>query len=132
MVKNCMRLRGCISTVVTALLLSACAGEREHRSGLNLLAEGKTEDGLSNLERAVAQAPDNSQYRLDLLSRRAEQVGRLLASAEVERGAGRFDEAQALYERVLKIEKANSRASHGIELLARERLHGPLIAEARE
>ncbi|MDN2709882.1 type IV pilus secretin PilQ [Janthinobacterium sp. SUN118] len=114
------------------LLLSACAGEREHRSGLNLLAEGKTEDGLSNLESAVAQAPDNSQYRLDLLSRRAEQVGRLLASAEVERGAGRFDEAQALYERVLKIEKANSRASHGIELLARERLHGPLIAEARE
>ncbi|WP_232251249.1 type IV pilus secretin PilQ [Janthinobacterium sp. 1_2014MBL_MicDiv] len=114
------------------LLLSACAGEREHRSGLNLLAEGKTEDGLSNLESAVAQAPDNSQYRLDLLSRRAEQVGRLLASAEVERGAGRFDEAQSLYERVLKIEKANSRASHGIELLARERLHGPLIVEARE
>ncbi|MGX9773203.1 cohesin domain-containing protein [Janthinobacterium aestuarii] len=96
-----------------------------------MLAEGKTEDGLSNLESAVAQAPDNSQYRLDLLSRRAEQVGRLLASAEAERGAGRFDEAQTLYERVLKIEKANSRASHGIELLARERLHGPLIAEAR-
>ncbi|APA68206.1 general secretion pathway protein GspD [Janthinobacterium sp. 1_2014MBL_MicDiv] len=127
-----MKFRKVVSATVTLLLLSACAGEREHRSGLNLLAEGKTEDGLSNLESAVAQAPDNSQYRLDLLSRRAEQVGRLLASAEVERGAGRFDEAQSLYERVLKIEKANSRASHGIELLARERLHGPLIVEARE
>lgn len=114
------------------LFLSACTGEREHRSGLNLLAEGKTEDGLKSLESAVSQAPDNSQFRLDLLNRRAEQVVRLLAAAEAERSAGRFEEAQAGYERVLKIEKDNTRASQGIAMLARERLHAPLIAEARE
>jgi len=113
-------------------LISACAGVKEHRSGLNLLEQGKTEDGLSSLEKAVVQAPDNSQFRLDLLSRREEQVGRLLSAAELERNAGHFEEAHGVYQRVLKIEKDNSRALQGIAILARERLHGPLITEARE
>lgn len=118
--------------VALVLLLAACAGERYHRAGLNLLAEGKPEEGVASLEKAVQEEPDNVQFRSDLHSRRAEQVNRLLSTAEAERAAAKWDEAETLYKRVQKIEPGNSRAAAGMEALARERSHGPILENVKE
>ncbi len=97
-----------------------------------MLAEGKVEDGLINLERAAKEAPNNVRFRTDLLSRRSEQTNRLLAEAEAERVAGQSDNAEVLYQRILKIEPNNPPATAGLEAIARNRRHAPIIVEAQD
>ena len=127
-----MKLFGRILCCVMLMLLAACAGERYHREGLNLLAEGKPEEGLASLERAVKEVPDNVQFRSDFLSRRTEQITRLLSTADMERTAGKLDAGEALYMRVLKIEPGNSRAIAGVEGIARDRRYAPMVEQAKE
>ncbi|MGZ5780979.1 MAG: cohesin domain-containing protein, partial [Burkholderiaceae bacterium] len=71
-------------------------------------------------------------FRSDLLSRRAEQVTRMLSAADAERSAGKLDSAEVMYQTVLKIESRNSRAAAGLETIARDRRHVPMIGFARE
>lgn len=111
------------------LLLSACAGDRYHREGLNLLADGKTEEGLRNLEQAVAAEPDNVVFRSDLLKRREEQSTRLLAEADKARAAGKSQAAEALYQRAQSI-PGTVRASEGLEMVARDRRYAPILEQA--
>ena len=96
-----------------------------------MLAEGKPEEGLLNLEKAVKEDPGNVQFRSDLLTRRAEQITRMLSAAESERAAGRLDNSEALYRRVLKIEPANSRAVAGMETISRDRRYPAIIEQAK-
>lgn len=118
--------------VAFVAVLAGCAGERYHREGLSLLQQGKPEDGLSNLEQAVKEAPDNAQFRADLISRRAEQISQLLSSADTARGTGKWDDSETLYRRVLKIEPSNSRAAEGLEAVARGRYSAPIIDQAKD
>jgi general secretion pathway protein D len=115
-----------------ALLLASCAGDRYHREGLGLLREGKAEEGIAALEKAVQEENTNAQFRKDLEVGREAQVGRFLAAAQSRRQAGKLDEAEALYQRVLGIDPADSRARDGVEALARDRSHADRIIKARE
>lgn len=126
--KVCERIF-CLAMIAVAL--SGCAADRYHREGLNALAEGKLEDGLTKLELAVQAEPDNIGFRSDLLNRKTELVQRLLAESDKQRAAGKLELAEGSYQRVLKIEPANSRAQAGLESLARERRHAPLLEQAR-
>lgn len=114
------------------LLMAGCAGERAHRDGLNLIAEGRFDDGLASLERAANEAPDNLQFRVDLLRKKEEQINRLLANGDSERASGELDVAEEWYRRVLRIDAGNSRAKAGIDGLERERTFVPIIALAKE
>ena len=114
-----------------AASLAGCAGARYHREGLDALADGKLEDGLSKLELAVRAEPGNTGFRSDLLNRKTELIQRLLAEADNHRSSGKVDQAEVSYQRVLKIEPANSRAQAGLEALTRERRHLPLLDQAR-
>lgn len=118
--------------VCLALLVSGCAGDRYHRDGLNLLAEGKAEEGLRNLEQAVREEPGNVVFKSDFLSRRAEQVTRLLSSADGEYAAGKTDSAESLYLRAQRLEPANRRAAEGLALVERDRRYAPLLEQAKE
>lgn len=118
--------------VALAALLAGCAAERYHRDGLKLLREGRLEEGLSNLDQAVKEAPDNVQFRTDLINRRAEQVIQLLSAADTERAAGKWDDSETLYRRALKIEPGNGRAVEGIEAVARGRHVAPMIEQAKD
>lgn len=115
-----------------ALMMAGCAGEQAHREGLNLIAEGRFDDGLARLERAANEAPDNLQFRIDLLRKKEEQVNRLLANGDSERAKGELDVAEEWYRRVLRIEAGNSRAKAGIDFLERERTFIPIITLAKE
>jgi general secretion pathway protein D len=121
----CVRLLAC-----AAIMLAGCAGQQLHHDGLALMAEGQVEEGLTKLAAASDAAPDNVSYRTDLLRSREQTVNRLLAAANSERSAGRQEAAQAIYERILRIDPDNSRARLGLETLAMDKRHDLALAEA--
>ena len=45
--------------VAACLLIAACAQDPAYRSGMQLIAEGRTDEGLAQLELAMRQAPQN-------------------------------------------------------------------------
>jgi general secretion pathway protein D len=121
-----------LGTVTFSVLLAGCAAVRYHHEGLDQVAEGKIEEGLANLARASKEDPDNARFRSDLLNIQAEQINRLLAAADAERTARKWDDAERLYKRVLAIAPANSRAAEGIDAMMRDRRHAPIIERAKD
>src|SRR5512139_1933327 len=117
---------------LVAVLLGGCAGQQAHRDGLTLMAEGRSEEGLSKLTEATQAAPGNLKYRADLINNREQTVNRLLAAANSERAAGRQSAAEALYTRVLGIDPDNSRARLGLEALEMDKRHDVALAEAEK
>ena len=110
---------------------AGCAAQKLHRDGMDMLEEGQVEEGLSKLEQASKAAPDNVSYRRDWLRNREQLANRLLAAANSERGSGRLEAAQAIYERILRFDASNGRAMLGLEELAADRRHELLLEEAR-
>ena len=124
-----------ISAVVlltAAVLLVGCATQAMHNKGLELVQEGKFEEGVSNLESAKNAEPDNLIYRSDWLRTRAQVSNRLLANASEELARGHYDAAQTIYERILIIDKDNRNAKLAIEALAMNRRHDAIIVDARK
>lgn len=113
----------------TALLLSGCAGALAFREGKSLLADGNTEQGLSRLEEAVRLEPRNAEYRITLVNRRDAIAQQLLLTAEVARREQRWGDAQAVYERLLKLDPTNLMARQGLEVLAVERRHESVVTQ---
>ena len=121
----------CVALFACATVwLAGCAGQQLHKDGVALMAEGQVEEGLKKLAQASDAAPDNVSYRTDFLRSREQTVNRLLAAANSERSAGRQDAAQAIYERILKIDPDDSRARLGLETVVMDRRHDRALAEA--
>lgn len=114
------------------VFLSACVAERQHRVGLDLLEQGKPEQGLQRLKDAVQYAPDQARFRADLRTHTEVEVAKLLARADVARASGNLGEASDLLERVQRIEPNNDRAAVGLQLLARLQRHPGLMVEAED
>jgi len=126
------RLVAGLGGFLLVMLLAGCAGEKAYRSGLEHLDAGQMEEGLAHLEEAARLDPDNFTYRIALRSGRERAINRLLAAAEMYRGANRFDQAATAYERILKIEPANSRARNGLSEVKTSRRHEGLLQEAKK
>ncbi|MFH1493483.1 MAG: cohesin domain-containing protein [Pseudomonadota bacterium] len=122
--------RNVVLLLLAAALLSGCAGQRLQREGISLLDEGRIEEGLAKLTEASKAEPDNLSYRTVLVRHRDRIVNRLIASASSERAADRLDAAQAIYERVLRIDPVSGVARDGLASLAMERRHAVMLAEA--
>jgi general secretion pathway protein D len=122
--------RGRLLLVSLLLLLAGCAGELAHREGLSLLSEGRPEDALASLEKAAKEAPKNLEFKAHYLNARDGVIGRLLASAQAERNAGRLEEAENYYKRVLRIDASNANARAGIDAIEQARRHAKLLQEA--
>lgn len=118
--------------MLAAALLSACAGDLYHREGLDLIGEGKVDEGIAALAKAVDEEPTNAEFRKDLYARKAAYVDRLLSGAQTQRQAGKREEAEGLYKRVLHIDPANARAREGVDALVRERNQAAVVAKARD
>ncbi|MTV40560.1 cohesin domain-containing protein [Duganella radicis] len=118
--------------VCLALLLSGCAGDRYHKEGMDLLAAGKSEEGLRKLEQAVREEPGNVAFKSDYLNRRAEQTTRLLSAADADYTANKLESAEALYLQVQRLEPANQRALEGLTSIERSRRYAPLLDQAKE
>ncbi|MHB8726477.1 MAG: secretin N-terminal domain-containing protein [Casimicrobiaceae bacterium] len=119
-----------IGAALTAVLLLGCAADRLHREGLAEIDRGNYEAGVSKLAEAVAQAPDDLNYKLDLTARRETAAQTLIASADALRSAGQLDQAAATYRRVLAINPADQRAIRGLEGVDADRRHAATVADA--
>ena len=125
-------LRSVVLLLLMASLLLGCAAEKLSREGQLLIDEGRYEEGLARLQDAAKTDPDDISHRAAVPRNRERIAIRLLAQAASARAAGRGDEAQAIYERALKIDPDNRRAKDGLEALAMDQRHEKIIAEARE
>ena len=118
------------SFLIALVVVTGCAQHPAYRSGMQLVADGRIEDGLVQLELATRQVPQNAEYRSALYRQRELAVTQLLAQAEAARASNDSEAAAGLYRRVLGIEAANVRAKAGIDQLATDRRHQVLLAEA--
>src|SRR3989338_6124739 len=125
-------LRSIVLLLLAASLLLGCAAEKLSREGELLIDQGRYEEGLARLQEAAKADPDGLSYRAALPRNRDRIVVRLLAEAASARAAGQSENAQAIYERVLKIDHGNIRAKDGLEALAMDKRHEKAIAEAME
>jgi general secretion pathway protein D len=104
-----------------AVLLAACAAQQEHKGGLELMAQGKTAEGLDSLRRAAAMEPDNAGFRIEYINQRNGVVQGLLSTAEDERNTGRLDAAAQHFREVARWEPGNERARAGLQAIDADR-----------
>jgi general secretion pathway protein D len=116
--------------VLLSASISGCVAERLHREGMNELNRGEFEDGLSKLAAAVSADPNNLTFRLDWRARKESAIQQLIALGDGARAAGKAEEAESNYRRVLVIEPSNDRASRGLDAVAADRRHAARTAKA--
>lgn len=118
-----------LGVALVPLILAACAGERVHREGLALIAQGRYEEGVRNLELASRTVPGNVQFRADYRRYREEQVNHLLVSADSARRKQTWETGEALYRQVLQVDPDNSRAQAGLQSIQQERRDAPVLEQ---
>jgi general secretion pathway protein D len=117
---------------VLAAVIAGCVADRLHREGMNEVNQGELEGGLTKLAAAVSSDPNNLTYRLDLRARKEAAVQQLISAGDRSRAAGKPEEAEASYRRVLVIEPANDRAIHGLDAVEADRRHAARTAKAEQ
>src|SRR5688500_10987585 len=85
------------------LLLASCMTYDVDR-GTNLIAQGRVDEGLAELERISRENPGSAQARGAYVTQRSAIVGQIVNDADTARLWGQFDEADRLYQRALRIE----------------------------
>jgi len=128
---NTRAILACVAAAGLALL-GACASQRLHRDGLEDMKAGRYEEGIAKLEQAAEADPGNLTIRMDLRTRRDLAVQRLVAQADAARASGRLDEAQAAYERAMRLDPADSRVMHGLDRVQADRRHAAVLAQAEQ
>ena len=116
--------------LVCASLLAACASDRALRDSERLVAEGRAEEGLKQLEQLVRDEPGNLQAKAAYLRTKEGMLRDFQAKAEAALKADRFDEAAAAYREMLRLHPENSRAPAGLADVETARVNRGLQAEA--
>jgi general secretion pathway protein D len=124
--------------VATAVVLAAalavtagCTATRAYDEANRLLADGKTEQGLAQLEKAYAENPRSAPVRAALLRERERQAGAYIAEGDADFKAGRLDPAEKALRKALTVDPNNARAAALLADVQRARTHERLLAEAR-
>jgi general secretion pathway protein D len=128
-------LKACTRTLkaiipIAIWLLAGCASEMHVRESSSLLAEGKIEEGLAELQKEMEQSPRNHELRNYYFRQRELQLTTLLSQADIARKQGEFAEAEATYQRALNIDHNSKRAQAGIDAIALERRHQERLKES--
>jgi general secretion pathway protein D len=121
-----------LTTTALVLILSGCAGDQAYREGERLMQEGKTVEGLKQLEAAVRENPNNVQYRTAYIQSRDAHIQGLITKGDEAMKAGRYDEAEARYREVLAMHPQNPRAQSALVAIDVKRRNLVLVREARE
>jgi general secretion pathway protein D len=103
-----------IGPMALSLLLAGCASDQAFREGEKLLAEGRTHEGMLQLEKAMLERPHNAQIRTAYLRSKEQQIQSLLVQAESHRQVAKWDEAASAFQAALKLHPENTRALSGL------------------
>jgi general secretion pathway protein D len=126
-----MKFRRWPAALGFALVLAGCASGFAYREGLDLLDEGRFEDGLSKLNEAVAASPGEPKFRAALATHLERALAILLSRAEGARQSGDYEVAAEGYRRVLGIAPRNARALEGLRILEQRRNLGEMQHQAQ-
>ncbi len=111
-------------------MLTGCAGTQSFRDGQAELAKGQFEIGLSKLKEAVEQSPQDVEYRRTYYTERERALNALLHQADVATGVGDFDAARQAYDRAMRVDTSNPRATAGIARVAVAQRHWSALDES--
>lgn len=120
-----------ITAVLLAVMTGGCAAQRAFNEGNELIAEGKTWEGLSRLQEAARLEPRNTAYRLSFINAREQTFRAVLERAGAAAARGQYDEADALYRDLLLQDNSHPLALAGVAQLRSLRRRDALMAEAQ-
>lgn len=124
------RLQAALAIVSLCALLAACAANPALEEGKELIAQGKREEGVLRMEKALRDKPDDAEARNQYFRQREVLVGKALAAAESARVAGKLDEAEKHYRGIFRVDPDNQRAREGLAEIAAARRHQTMIRDA--
>src|SRR5260221_1923698 len=115
-----------------AFVLAGCAAERAYDKGLELIQSGNVADGLGKMEQAHRLDPHSQLYRQAYFRHRDVALQREMAAGELARKQTKWNDAEAAYKRMLRIDPGNARARSALNSLRLERQHADKAAKAGE
>ena len=119
-----------LSTILIAILLTACAAQEALKDGQRMVESGNEEQGLTRLEEAVKQNPNDTELRNYYLRHKAVAVQRYLQMGDNARASGQLEQAELFYQRAQRFDPENGNARAGLQQVARDRASRTLVAEA--
>lgn len=114
------------------IALGGCTAQMLHRSGMEMLGQGKVEAGLDALARAVQVAPYDAALRKDYYLAKTAAAASLLASAQQKQASGNYAGAEADLRKLQAIDPANGAAAQGLQGLRRAAEHDATLEAARQ
>ena len=120
-----------VLALLVSVALAGCAANETFRDGRDMVEAGYVDEGLARIEEAMKADPYDREIRAFYLRNRALAIQRYLAMGDNARAAGNFDQADAAYQRALRLDPENARAKAGLDVLARDRRTAAAVAEAQ-
>lgn len=117
--------------LLVALFMGGCAAQMAFREGKELIAQGQVEDGLGKFQEAIAHDPRTAEYRVAYLQARDRAVIAYIEQADRLVDAGKWSDAEKLYQRALALDSSSDRARAGLRGIEAGQRHAKLLAEAR-
>lgn len=113
------RLRRLCGAALAAavLLLGGCAAQKAYQTGQDLAAEGRNEEAMAKYQEALQIDPNDVRYKVGYLRAKELTTAAYNQRADREAAGGNAQIAEALYRRVLTIDRGNERASAGLRAL---------------
>lgn len=124
-------LRNAVLVMTALVVLASCASDTALKKGEKLIADGKTREGLAQLQQAMQEKPGDLHLRTAYLRQRDLQIGRLLADADAALQAGQLDAAQVSYREVLGLHPESPRAAEGLANVEISRRNQDLLRDAQ-
>lgn len=114
--------------LLLGLLLAGCASYQNLKGKTEIVFD-QPEDGVQSLGNAVKKDPRNPEYQVDYLTQRDKYAKEFLAQADALRADGKLQEARGEYDRVLKLDAGNVRATQGLIQLQQDARHEKVLVE---
>jgi general secretion pathway protein D len=118
------------ATLAACVFVAACATDAVIKDTRQMMSEGRSDEALAALEKAIQEEPRNAALRQEFVRQRDYAIAQWLVHAESLRSSGQFDAADELYRRALKYDRGNARATQGLAQTEIDRRHRALVAEA--
>ena len=125
-------MRPRIASALLAGLLAACGSPQPQREALALIERQQFEEGLAALEQASRANPSDTALKGQVLLQRDRAVSRLVEAARAELDAGRLEQAQTLFERVMAVQPHSSQGREGLAAIVTAKRHLAALERARD
>ncbi|BCL76048.1 hypothetical protein JHS3_17840 [Jeongeupia sp. HS-3] len=125
-------MKRALTVTILVAMLTGCAADTARQQGESLIEQGNTQQGLSALQTAVKQYPDDIKLRTAYRRQLDQMLGQLLQEAETARSRGDLPGALARYQQMLSWEPGNVRAQEGMRQLERSSRGDSMLKFANE